>query len=142
MGCDIHVRIQVNDECHGWRSVGVPNDDRWYSFFEMLCGVRASNGFVGVMPRRGLPDKLGIGSGYGEESRHSFGDHSQTWFTLAEMKDALLEAEAFEDKTIPKCWRDTAIDRYKQWVSCGEVLGKAHGAGSDDDVRFVVGFDS
>jgi len=141
MGCDIHPRVQVREPYMGWKSVAVPSDGRWYAFFELLNGVRARNEFDGVMPNlRGLPDVLGYDDDYNPESREKFGDHSQTWWTLAEMKAALPAAEKFCAGDVE--WRGGALERFKEWIALGELMGKAHEAETDDDVRYVVGYDN
>ena len=146
MGCDIHPRLQVKPEYHGeWKTVAVPSDGRWYLFFELLVGVRQRHGFAGVMPAlRGLPNPLGRTSDYDCERRDSIGDHSQTWWTLAEMKAALPQAEAFCGSITepPADWGGATLDRFKAWIALGDMMRDAHEATSDDDVRFVVGFDN
>lgn len=146
MGCDIHPRLQVKPPYYGeWKTVAVPSDGRWYLFFELLVGVRQRHDFAGVMPAlRGLPIPLGRTADYDSERSDSIGDHSQTWWTLAEMKAALPQAEAFccSLTEYPSDWSGGTLDRFKSWIALGDMMREMHEAESDDDVRFVVGFDS
>jgi hypothetical protein len=107
----------------------------------MLTGQRANNGFGGVMPPdRGLPENLGYGHDYGRETADIFGYHSQTWWTLREMKDAVEEADRFAREDWKR--RESAFDRFMRWIRLGEILGNHHEAETEDDVRYVVGYDS
>lgn len=108
MGCDIHIRIQVQDES-GWHDVswqpkpwrddekpkdGIPVapdcfDSRNYNKFAILANVRNGYGFAGIKTGERWPSiagDRGLPDGMSEPDDYSLGDHSFTWMTLEELK--------------------------------------------------------
>lgn len=88
MGCDIHPAIEVNvwanDEKPGvmWDLVAIPDRDRCYEFFNHICGVRGDG--PGLWPNRGKP----ADTDWMTNDIIECGEHSHSWWTLAEMESA------------------------------------------------------
>ena len=141
MGCDIHPRVEVRSEhAHEWLAVGYPDRGRCYNFFAYIAGVRSysEKDDEGLFKDRGLPtDAAKMDVGFFGLDPEWLGDHSFTWFTLAEMKAAprpTLHPEWGMDHCLQTMW--------DHWIAFGEAAKLNHEAKSDDDVRFVLGFDN
>lgn len=165
MGADIHsvaqVRIQDEDsEQVAWHTVmrRVGGDERNYAAFGLLAGVRGEIG--PAYEQRGLPEGFQVVNGedhpvspavppskylyadkcyddyrriYSLQMRRSanawMGDHSHSWLTLGELKKIQRH-------------KDDGAWLIPQVLSDLEELKAFYGVESDEDVRFVFGFDS
>lgn len=133
MGCDIHPILLVN--YYGWEPRAVPDGNRCYAFFAALAGVRGSNSsHPPIFQPRGKPE-IDI---YHPDTMAELvdGDHSDSWFTLTEMKayDASWLKTAYHDSTGP-------FGQWQNWIELGNLYARQM-AISDSDVMFVFNFDN
>lgn len=103
MGCDIHIAVEVRGPDRTWRLLrdgydGDP-DERDYNVFAFLANVRNGFGFAGTyrhepvgpqFPDRGLPvdREEAAYETDDEEGLLWLGEHSFTWASFAELRDA------------------------------------------------------
>lgn len=152
MGCDIHIAVEAFDgerwravpdayDLYGWRRRGDRDrpDDRVYSLFALLAGVRSSEDGDGLFGGRGLPEDWDV-SGFAEwyltathkewpgddESGPDIGEHSFSWALASE----LLTVD----------WTEVG-PQFQRWLHGPRMTALIHEHGADK-VRMVFGFDS
>lgn len=142
MGCDIHSIAQVTYDGKFWHAVGarIAGDIRSYATFALLANVRNDCDVPFFSEPRGLP----WGKGPAEltcpcchEGDVWLGDHSYSFFTLAELKK--LAHETPESK-----WAGFTIKpeiQLKGILGTLELLREQHDV-LDSEIRFVFGFDN
>jgi hypothetical protein len=129
MGCDIHLVVEkrVSGE---WKHVDDVDvyEGRNYNLFGILANVRNGtwgDSFKPISEPRGVPD-----SGYEGSAKGDVGDHSFSWFTLAELRSY--------DWT-QKIHRRGAVnaETWQQWKASGDSEPSSYSAGAGGDVVFV-----
>jgi hypothetical protein len=133
MGCDVHPAIQIKGYSQ-WETILRPSSTHNYAFFGSLAGVR-NDTFDPIFEPRGFP----VDSGDLDVlTMFCDGDHSASWFTLAEAKRYVvgLETSSFDNDDVLDCW-DNWIDDMEY---CKKYLHKDDR--TDDNVRVVFNFDS
>lgn len=150
MGCDIHIRIEVQETGGKWReipwrstahcgpeAIGEPMprifDDRDYQLFGCLADVRREGDPYAIAPSRGEPPDAARpydacdtdDYGTAQDSGHSkeMGDHSFTWVGLDE-----LERYPFSERLMVE-WAQPVLMRLRE-IAQGRPL------------RLLLGFDS
>lgn len=91
MGCDIHDVLQVNKNGK-WDTIAFDMfNNRNYSLFALLADVRngESSPIKPISEQKGLPSDFEIDDEY--HGRHWMGEHSFSFYTLAELKRWLTE---------------------------------------------------
>lgn len=131
MGCNSHVAIEVRGtlphlppmtwECFakGLRAC------RWYPMYAAMADVRNDGTVEPISPPRGMPDDA---SRDAIEFIEQASDHSYTWLTVAEYREALTRAT----RTNP--------DVPTEWHVLETMLLALEGAYGVVDVRVVIGF--
>lgn len=103
MGCDIHALVYAKRRKDAWAPEPVMafREPRWYPLFAAMAGVRNSFDVDHIEPR-GLPDWTTRNdfpycplcyTDVGEGERGILGDHSFSWLTTAEYREALGAAK-------------------------------------------------
>ncbi len=165
MGTDIHSIAQVRRNTPStaqWETVAVSicGDPRGYNTFAMLAnvrngtgfaGIKTSNGFPVIHEQRGLPEDLEVEDDNVKVelgTTYWLGDHSHSWCTLAELRKFCAEiASKYTTMAVGntgKC--DTPINALEH-SNLGSLLValetiRDRCSVTDDDVRYVFGFDS
>lgn len=137
MGCDIHPFIQVktdpdHDTAYDWETVAVPEQSRCYPFFAALAGVRDIWGHPPLAEGRGLPENL---FKY-QADQYLSGEHSATWFTLAEMRGHDVE---WLKSVYPE--GDGPWQIWQRWIRIGQFYAFEYDV-PDEWVRYIMDFDS
>jgi hypothetical protein len=154
MGCDIHSAIQIQTYAPYWDTVMVPTHTRSYLFFGTLAGVRDDR-LPAIVPPRGYPPNSGPQrSGWDAPDKLSAwvsGDHSTSWFTLAEAKayktkvlDALTPAE-LRTEGVDEADFSHVCQHWDSLIEDMEYCKKMFWhdeARTDDNIRVVFNFDS
>lgn len=108
MGCDIHGFVRVRSHKAGpWHFVSTVPSGRNYALFALLAGVRNYDEAEPISEPRGLPDDLQWLSGsrlprddsaYDKPDYYfnDVGDHSQSFFSLKELREWDGDELAFE----------------------------------------------
>lgn len=141
MGCDIHAALEVNWGYgkERWEAVAKLPDERNYSFFGALNGVRRPMANPLPFWNRGLPDNMSKGA-----AKWVNGDHSGTWCTLKELRENADAIRKHIDDEYPGF--DNTGGILDQWLAIGEVMDNAHawydGESDGTLTRFVFNFDS
>lgn len=140
MGCDIHGVVQTR---HGkrWQTESEIEDARSYWLFSALADVRNYTGIIPISSPRGLPEGFEFDE-YGESTplwsaRDGvvwMGDHSQSWFTLKELK----EWEGW-DQPSPGS-EGTLREALPAWMHWMDYISAREWV-EDEDIRIVIGFD-
>jgi len=134
MGCDIHAYLERKK--HGskekdkginyWVNKGDAEVDRNYELFALLADVRNGNGIKPISQPKGEPS-----DGWENEFSREFkeylasweGDaHSLSYLTLAELKNASLDQEFYDESLITEKDKDGKIIGTCAWTN-GEHLG-------------------
>lgn len=113
---------------------------RSYRLFAPLAGVRDYSD-EGVLPslrhHRGLPPDVGRVEGIEiDGERYWLGDHSYTYFTLAEMLADPVWGQYVSERGDEGTWRELS----DWWFS--DILPRLRALGTDDQVQLVLGFDN
>jgi hypothetical protein len=147
MGCDIHGVIERHAAGKLWITCGLVPDRRHYAFFAALCGVRAYHPEdTGAYPGRGVPAGFEINddgmTGCEWNMRYWLGDHSYSWCALAEMKRDRDEC-AKKAQRLDPVHGGGVLSSWDAWIEVADAYRRAFdGPDSDDDIRFVFGFDN
>lgn len=118
MGTDIHgfLESRYRSDQSWFREIEI-EDSRNYRTFAVLANVRNGYGFAGVPTHRavepiaeprGLPDDRT--KGHGEDADWEFGDHSQSWLTVAEV----AEWPGWDQELHEQGWISRA--QYERWL--------------------------
>lgn len=106
MGCDIHLVTQVKENGKWVIYPTTYKEDRNYSLFSVLAGVRQVGEVVPIAEPRGIPEDFGYGlnndfeiDGIKEEFDSKYnkwlGDHSFSWLSLSELRAFDFSQESF-----------------------------------------------
>lgn len=150
-----HYKDRPDDKCYscGERSERVagkatpgmdyaPYHDRNYTVFSVLAGVRNDGYVKPIAEPRGLPDDCAKPREYDEndEGGWDYGDHSQSWLTLAELQaydwkqsikdEGFVGAKAFAD------WEKSGALHPSEWS--GAVSGRMVEHVTHSDMREYI----
>lgn len=128
MGCDVHPMIFRRHELGWWEEAAIPDHTRNYALFGLLARVRLEE-LTPVVEPRGFPTDMDV-----EYDQDKFGDHSFSWFTLAEVRKWLWDNRKTE---LP----ERGIAQLREWVEVMEFVAR-HWRLDGEQVRLVFGFDN
>ena len=173
MGCDIHAYAEVRQANGTWKKakVKVP-DDRNYTAFAILAGVRNSYGVTPISAPRGLPEDTATrdtddtDADLDSPDHVWLGDHSHSWLLLSELMAIDYNQDVNECGMVtkrqanfikqgfpPSSWCSWTTDPesveaewkrplYESASLIPKIIAVLGALGKPEDVRLVFGFDS
>lgn len=129
MGCDIHLVVQVKEpgSIH-WFTQGKFKADRWYTMFAYMNRTVRNYDEVLGYDEKGIPEDCYY-KPESEETARDLGDHSYSWLTSDEFREAAKRA--YKDEKVGNIVSYDAILRYMMYFE-----SKGY------QTRLIFGFDS
>ena len=134
MGCDIHCDVEAKTSTGWWLPMGQDLEiGRDYALFSAMADVRnGENGDSEYIEPVAAPRGWPKGAGYGREIISDAIQHSRSWLSAAEFREAIRRAEEYLT-TRPVSAEAKAILAYMEALFLG---------GEYVEVRIFFGFDN